>query len=134
MATAQTDDRTYATGRRKTAVARVWLKDGSGKFLINDRDDDNYFERATGRMVIRQPFEEVELLGKFDVVATVAGGGMMSQAGAVRHGITRALMKVHPDLRPKLKGVGFVTRDPRKKERKKYGQRGARARFQFSKR
>ena len=134
MATAQTDDRTYATGRRKTAVARVWLKDGSGKFLINSRDDENYFERATGRMVIRQPFEEVELLGKYDVMATVSGGGSNAQAGAIRHGITRALIKLDPTLRVKLKQAGYVTRDPRKKERKKYGQRGARARFQFSKR
>ena len=132
MATAE--ERTYATGRRKTAVARVWLKPGSGKFTINDRDDENYFERATGRMVIRQPLEETELLGKYDILATVRGGGSSAQAGAIRHGITRALIKIDPALRAKLKTAGYVTRDPRKKERKKYGQRGARARFQFSKR
>lgn len=132
MATAE--ERTYATGRRKTAVARVWLQPGSGRFTINDRDDENYFERATGRMVIRQPLEETELLGKYDVLATVRGGGSSAQAGAIRHGITRALIKIDPALRIKLKTAGYVTRDPRKKERKKYGQRGARARFQFSKR
>ena len=131
---AAAEEKTYATGRRKTAVARVWLKPGSGTFLINERDDENYFERATGRMVIRQPFEETELLGKFDVLATVRGGGSNAQAGAIRHGITRALIKIDPALRSKLKSAGYVTRDPRKKERKKYGQRGARARFQFSKR
>jgi small subunit ribosomal protein S9 len=128
------EERTYATGRRKTAVARVWLQPGSGKFSINERDDENYFERATGRMVIRQPLEETELLGKYDVLATVRGGGSSAQAGAIRHGITRALIKIDPSLRIKLKTAGYVTRDPRKKERKKYGQRGARARFQFSKR
>ena len=133
-AAAAVEDKTYATGRRKTAVARVWLKPGSGSFTINERDDENYFERATGRMVIRQPFEETELLGKFDVLATVRGGGSNAQAGAIRHGITRALIKIDPALRSKLKQAGYVTRDPRKKERKKYGQRGARARFQFSKR
>jgi small subunit ribosomal protein S9 len=131
---AAAEEKTYATGRRKTAVARVWLKPGSGSFTINDRDDENYFERATGRMVIRQPFEETELLGKYDVLATVRGGGSNAQAGAIRHGITRALIKLDPALRSKLKQAGYVTRDPRKKERKKYGQRGARARFQFSKR
>jgi small subunit ribosomal protein S9 len=128
------EERTYATGRRKTAVARVWLQPGSGKFTINDRDDENYFERATGRMVIRQPLEETELLGKYDVLATVRGGGSSAQAGAIRHGITRALIKIDGSLRIKLKTAGYVTRDPRKKERKKYGQKGARARFQFSKR
>ena len=126
--------KTYATGRRKTAVARVWLTAGEGKFTINERTDDDYFRRPTGRMVIRQPLEEVALLGQYDVVATVRGGGTASQAGAIRHGITRALMKIDSELRPKLKAVGYVTRDPRKKERKKYGQRAARARFQFSKR
>ena len=131
---AAAEEKTYATGRRKTAVARVWLKPGAGTFTINERDDENYFERATGRMVIRQPFEETELLGKFDVLATVRGGGSNAQAGAIRHGITRALIKIDPSLRVKLKQAGYVTRDPRKKERKKYGQRGARARFQFSKR
>ena len=124
----------YATGRRKTAIARVYLVPGTGKFLINGRDDESYFGRPTCSMVVRQPFEEVELLGKYDVDATVGGGGVSSQAGAVRHGITRALMKLDAGLRPKLKSAGYVTRDPRKKERKKYGQRAARARYQFSKR
>jgi small subunit ribosomal protein S9 len=128
------DKRTYATGRRKTAVARVWLKPGSGSFVINDRDDDIYFSRATARMVIRQPLEEVDELGKWDIWATVVGGGIASQAGAIRHGVTRALMTIDPDHRGKLKAVGYVTRDPRKKERKKPGLKGARARFQFSKR
>ena len=128
------DTRTYATGRRKTAVARVWLSPGSGNFVINDRVDDIYFSRATARMVIRQPFEEIDQLGDYDVVCTVKGGGISSQAGAIRHGITRALIKVNHDNRAPLKSVGYVTRDPRKKERKKYGQKGARARFQFSKR
>jgi len=132
MATAT--PKTYSTGRRKTAIARVWLTPGAGAFLINDRPDDDYFKRPTARMVIRQPFEEVDLLGQYDVHVSVRGGGISSQAGAVRHGITRALMKINSDLRPKLKAVGYVTRDPRKKERKKYGQRAARARLQFSKR
>jgi len=126
--------RTYATGRRKTAVARVWLTAGDGQIMINDRTDEDYFSRPTARMVIRQALEEVALLQQYNVVATVRGGGISSQAGAIRHGITRALMKVDPELRPKLKAVGYVTRDPRKKERKKYGQKAARARFQFSKR
>jgi small subunit ribosomal protein S9 len=128
------ENATYATGRRKTAVARVFLTPGTGVISINDRDDESYFCRPTASMVVRQPLEETELLGKFDVSATVAGGGVSSQAGAVRHGITRALMKIDPELRSKLKAAGYVTRDPRKKERKKYGQRAARARFQFSKR
>ena len=124
----------YSTGRRKTAVARVWLTAGEGTFSINDRTDDHYFSRPTARMVIRQALEEVALLDKYNVIATVVGGGIASQAGAIRHGITRALMKVDGELRPKLKAAGYVTRDPRKKERKKYGQKAARARFQFSKR
>ncbi len=133
MATSN-DNRTYATGRRKTAVARVWIRPGSGKFTINARDDESYFSRATARMVIRQPLEETGLLEQYDVVATVKGGGISSQAGAVRHGITRALMSTDGELRPALKAAGYVTRDPRKKERKKYGLKGARARYQFSKR
>lgn len=129
-----TTQKTYATGRRKTAIARVWLFAGDGKFTINNRSDDDYFSRPTARMVIRQALEEVALLDKYDVHATVVGGGIASQAGAIRHGITRALMKTDSDLRPKLKAAGYVTRDPRKKERKKYGQPGARKRFQYSKR
>lgn len=127
-------DRTYATGRRKTAIARVWVSPGSGKFTINGRDDEDFFSRATARMVIRQPFEELDVHDKFDCWITVKGGGISSQAGAIRHGITRALIDMNPDWRPPLKAVGYVTRDPRKKERKKYGLKGARARFQFSKR
>ncbi|MDQ3367733.1 MAG: 30S ribosomal protein S9 [Myxococcota bacterium] len=126
--------KTYATGRRKTAIARVWITAGDGKIVINDRNDEEYFSRPTARMVIRQALEEVALLDQYNVVATVRGGGISSQAGAIRHGITRALMKVDSELRPKLKAAGYVTRDPRKKERKKYGQKAARARFQFSKR
>ncbi len=127
-------ERTYATGRRKTAVARVWVSPGNGKFTVNYRADEDYFSRPTSRMVVRQPFEELDLLDKYDVWATVKGGGGSSQAGAIRHGITRALITIDPENRPKLKSVGYVTRDPRKKERKKPGMKGARARFQFSKR
>jgi small subunit ribosomal protein S9 len=126
--------KTYATGRRKTAIARIWLSAGDGRIVINNRVDDDYFSRPTARMVIRQALEEVALLGQYNVDATVRGGGISSQAGAIRHGITRALMKIDSELRPKLKAAGYVTRDPRKKERKKYGQKAARARFQFSKR
>ena len=124
----------YATGRRKTAIARVWLLPGSGDIKINKRDIENYFGRATSKMVLRQPLEATETLGRYDVHVNVCGGGLAGQAGAIRHGITRALMKISPAFRPVLKKAGYVTRDPRKKERKKYGQRGARARFQFSKR
>ncbi len=131
MATTQ---KNYATGRRKTAIARVWITAGDGKIVINDRSDEDYFSRPTARMVIRQALEEVALLDQYNVIATVRGGGISSQAGAIRHGITRALMKADAGLRPKLKAAGYVTRDPRKKERKKYGQKAARARFQFSKR
>ncbi len=126
--------KTYATGRRKTAIARVWLSAGDGRITINDRSDEDYFSRPTARMVIRQGLEEVNLIGQYNVDATVKGGGISSQAGAIRHGITRALMKIDSELRPKLKAAGYVTRDPRKKERKKYGQKAARARFQLSKR
>lgn len=124
----------YATGRRKTAIARVWLSPGTGAIKINRRDIDDYFGRATSKMVLRQPLEATETTGQYDVVATVVGGGLAGQAEAIRHGITRALMKLNAGFRPVLKKAGYVTRDPRKKERKKYGQRGARARFQFSKR
>jgi len=124
----------YATGRRKTAIARVWLTPGSGVIKINKRDIDNYFGRATSKMFIRQPLEATETIGRYDVFVNVCGGGLAGQAGAIRHGITRALMDLNATFRPVLKKAGYVTRDPRKKERKKYGQRGARARFQFSKR
>jgi len=127
-------DAFYATGRRKTAIARVWLLPGSGTIKINKRDIDVYFGRATSKMVIRQPLEATETIGRYDVHVNVCGGGLAGQAGAIRHGITRALMELNASFRPVLKKAGYVTRDPRKKERKKYGQRGARARFQFSKR
>ncbi|MFO0575002.1 MAG: 30S ribosomal protein S9 [Polyangia bacterium] len=124
----------YATGRRKEAVARVWMMPGSGKITINRRDIDNFFGRATSKMILRQPLELTSTTGNYDVYVNVAGGGMTGQANAIKLGITRALMKMNPGLRPSLKQAGYVTRDPRCKERKKYGQRGARARFQFSKR
>jgi small subunit ribosomal protein S9 len=125
---------TYATGRRKEAVARVWLQPGSGKVEINQRTLDEYFGRETSRMVFRQPLELTETVGQFDVFVNVSGGGLSGQAGAIRHGISRALIKIEPAYRPPLKKAGYLTRDARAKERKKYGQRGARARFQFSKR
>ena len=132
MATAQ--QKTYATGRRKTAIARVWLTNGEGKFTINDRSDEDYFSRPTARMVIRQALEEVTLLANYDVIATVVGGGIASQAGAIRHGITRALMAYDETLRSPLRKAGFVTRDAREVERKKVGRRKARRGTQFSKR
>ena len=124
----------YGTGRRKNATARVYLRPGSGQITINKRTFENYFPNETLRMIIRQPLALTETANRFDIVVNVQGGGISGQAGAVRHGITRALMEFNSDLRPRLKRAGFVTRDPRQKERKKYGQRGARARFQFSKR
>lgn len=124
----------YATGRRKSSVARVWLRPGEGKVLVNDRLAEEYFGRPTLRMVIAQPFKVAGVEAKFDVVATVRGGGATGQAGALRLGISRALLQVGEEFRTTLKKAGFLTRDPRVKERKKYGQRGARARFQFSKR
>ena len=124
----------YATGKRKTAVARVWLKAGSGTITVNHRPADEYFERETSRMVMRQPLELIEVLDQYDVVATVAGGGHSAQAEAMRHGIARALCAADSERRSPLKRAGFLTRDARKKERKKYGQPGARKRFQYSKR
>ena len=126
--------KTYATGRRKTAVARIWLTAGDGKIVINRRDDEDYFSRPTARMVIRQPLEEVALLGQYNVEATVRGGGISSQAGAIRHGITRALIDFDSELRKPLRAAGFVTRDAREVERKKVGRRKARRGTQFSKR
>jgi small subunit ribosomal protein S9 len=125
---------TYATGRRKHAVARVWLQPGSGKIAINDRSLEEYFGRETSRMVFRQALELTETSGQFDVFVNVRGGGLSGQADAIRHGISRTLIKIDPAHRPALKKAGYLTRDARAKERKKYGQRGARARFQFSKR
>ena len=126
--------RSYATGRRKNAVARVWVKLGTGKITINGRDQKIYFARPTQQMVIQQPFDVSQRNGQFDVIATVSGGGLSGQAGAVRHGISRALVAYEPALRAALKPGGFLTRDPRVVERKKYGRAGARRRFQFSKR
>lgn len=126
--------RYYATGRRKTAVARVWISAGSGKVTVNRREVGDYFPVFTHKHQVFLPFEVTGTGGNFDVFATVRGGGISGQAGALRHGIARALEKVHPEHRQTLKKAGLLTRDPRMKERKKYGQRGARARFQFSKR
>jgi small subunit ribosomal protein S9 len=124
-----------ATGKRKASVARVWIKPGDGKFLVNNRTLDEYFGGLeTAKMVIKQPLEITNTLGKYDVRVTVRGGGTTGAADAIKHGITRALMEVDPGYRIPLKRAGFVTRDSRVKERKKYGQRGARARYQFSKR
>lgn len=128
------DTRIYATGKRKTAVARVWLAPGTGKISVNARSADEYFVRETSRMVMRQSLELLEVLDQYDVNATVAGGGHSAQAEAMRHGIARALIEADPERRSPLKRAGFLTRDARKKERKKYGQPGARKRFQYSKR
>jgi small subunit ribosomal protein S9 len=126
--------RSYATGRRKDAVARVWIKAGSGKITVNGRVVETYFARPVLRMLINQPFQVANRMGQFDVTATVAGGGLSGQAGALRHGISRALTLFEPGLRAALKPEGFLTRDPRVVERKKYGKRKARRSFQFSKR
>jgi small subunit ribosomal protein S9 len=124
----------YATGRRKEAVARVYLRPGSGKITVNKRDVETYFPRETLKMILRQPLEVAEQTGKWDILVNVRGGGLSGQAGAVRHGISRALVEADADLRGSLKKNGFLTRDARTVERKKYGQPGARKRFQFSKR
>jgi small subunit ribosomal protein S9 len=124
----------YGTGKRKSSIARVWLKPGVGTFTVNHKTLDEYFGRETSKMVVRQPFELVEKVGIFDVYVTVSGGGDTGQAGAIKHGITKALLLHEPELRGVLKKAGFITRDSRIKERKKYGRKAARARFQFSKR
>jgi len=124
----------YGTGRRKTSTARVYLRPGSGSIQVNKREFNTYFPNEALQMIIRQPLNLTETTGKFDIFVNVDGGGSAGQAGAVRHGITRALLEYNADLRTILKRAGLVTRDPRKKERKKYGQKGARKRFQFSKR
>jgi small subunit ribosomal protein S9 len=126
--------RAYATGKRKDAVARVWIKRGSGKLTVNGKDAQAYFARPVLRMLLAQPFVVADRVGQFDVVCTVAGGGLSGQAGAVRHGISRALTHFEPGLRPTLKAQGFLTRDSRVVERKKYGRAKARRSFQFSKR
>ena len=124
----------YGTGRRKTATARIFLRQGGGAIVVNDRSLDDYFANEVLKMIVKQPLLLTETAESFDIKVTVKGGGSSGQAGAIRHGIARALLQYDGELRPKLKGVGFLTRDPRKKERKKYGQKGARARYQFSKR
>ncbi len=126
--------RSYSTGRRKNAKARVWVKRGTGQIIINDKDFSKYFARPVLQMIIVQPLEIIERKNEFDVKATVVGGGLSGQAGAIRHGISRALTLFEPELRPKLKAGGFLTRDPRVVERKKYGKAKARKSFQFSKR
>ncbi|AEI37287.1 MAG: 30S ribosomal protein S9 [Zymomonas mobilis subsp. pomaceae] len=126
--------RAYATGRRKDAVARVWIKPGSGKIIVNGRDQEVYFARPTLRLVINQPFDVAERRDQYDVVATVTGGGLSGQAGAVKHGISQALTRYEPNLRSTVKAAGFLTRDSRAVERKKYGRAKARRSFQFSKR
>ncbi|MBO9413341.1 MULTISPECIES: 30S ribosomal protein S9 [unclassified Ruegeria] len=126
--------RSYATGKRKDAVARVWIKPGSGKVTVNGKDQDKYFARPVLQLILRQPFQVAGVEGEFDVVATVKGGGLTGQAGAVKHGISKALQLYDPSLRGALKAAGFLTRDSRVVERKKYGKRKARRSFQFSKR
>jgi len=126
--------RSYATGKRKDAVARVWIKPGSGKVIVNGRDQSEYFARPVLQMILRQPFEVAGVDGQFDVMATVKGGGLSGQAGAVKHGISKALQLFDPSLRAALKAAGFITRDSRVVERKKYGRAKARRSFQFSKR
>ena len=124
----------YGTGRRKTSTARVFLRPGTGNVTVNDKTIEQYFFDETHRMIVKQPLQASDTLSKFDVLVIVRGGGMRGQAGAVQHGIARALIEFSSELRPVLKKAGFLTRDPRMKERKKYGQPGARKRFQFSKR
>lgn len=131
---ATTNDGFYATGRRKESTARVWIKSGSGAMMVNGRTLDEYFGRETSKMVIHQPLQILEQVGKLDMNVNVRGGGLSGQAGAIRHGLSRALCRFNPEFRPALKKAGFLTRDPRVVERKKYGQPGARRRFQFSKR
>ena len=131
---AESQQNHYGTGRRKTATARVYLKPGSGRITVNDRSLDEFFGRETGRMIVRQPLEAVKLVNKFDIAVTVGGGGITGQAGAIRHGITRALIEYDETLRKPLRDAGFVTRDAREVERKKVGRRKARRGTQYSKR
>ena len=131
---AATQQNHYGTGRRKTSTARVYLKPGSGRITVNDRSLDEFFGRETGRMIVRQPLEAVKLVSKFDITVTVGGGGITGQAGAIRHGITRALIEYDETLRKPLRDAGFVTRDAREVERKKVGRRKARRGTQYSKR
>lgn len=129
-----TQEKYYATGRRKSAIAKTWITAGTGQITVNGRTMDDYFSFETAKTIMTQPLALTNTRDSFDIRVSVTGGGPTGQAGAIRHGITRALMLVNPELRPALKKAGFVKRDPRAKERKKYGQKGARARFQFSKR
>jgi len=131
---AATVSRFYATGKRKNSIARVWMMPGNGKITINEKSMDQYFGRDVLKMIIRQPFEVTGTVDKYDVLVSVLGGGNSGQAGAIRHGISKALLTIDEESRVKLRKEGLLTRDPRSKERKKYGQKGARARFQFSKR
>jgi small subunit ribosomal protein S9 len=124
----------YATGKRKTSIARIWMKSGDGKIKVNDQDLNHYFKLETAKMMIFQPLELTGTLGQYDIAVNVQGGGSKGQAGAIRHAITRGLLTVKAEFRETLKKAGLITRDPRKKERKKYGQKGARKRFQYSKR
>jgi len=124
----------YGTGKRKSSIARVWLKPGAGAITVNNKTLEDYFGRETSKMIIRQPLELTENVGKFDIYVTVKGGGDAGQAGAIKHGITKALLEFDAELRGTLKKAGFITRDSRIKERKKYGRKAARASFQFSKR
>lgn len=128
------DKKYYATGKRKTSIARVWMTPGSGNIVVNKRPLDVFFGRETSKMVVRQPLELTDNMGKFDITVNVVGGGISGQAGAIKHGITKALLEVDPELRGLLKKSGFITRDSRIKERKKYGRAAARRSFQFSKR
>jgi small subunit ribosomal protein S9 len=128
------EDKFYATGKRKTAIARVWMRPGSGQIVINKRPLDEYLVQESDRMHVIEPFKITDMLDKFDLYVNVKGGGVSGQAGAIRHGISRVLVAMNPQLRELLKKAGFLTRDSRMKERKKYGQPGARARFQYSKR
>ena len=128
------EERYQSTGKRKSAVARVWMWPGEGQITINKRPIDDYIKRETAKMVVRQPLELTETSGKYDIYVKVRGGGLSGQAGAIKHGIAKALIEIDPQFRSVLKKAGLITRDSRIKERKKYGQRGARARFQFSKR
>lgn len=134
MASGTGKDGFYATGRRKESTARVWIKPGTGEMVINGRALSDYFGRETSKMVIHQPLQVLEQMGKVDMEVNVRGGGLSGQAGAIRHGLARALCRLNPEFRPALKKAGFLTRDARAVERKKYGQPGARRRFQFSKR
>ena len=123
----------YATGKRKNGVARTWLTPGSGKIVVNNKPVEDYFS-ASARLILTEPLSLIDAMESYDIRVTVKGGGIIGQAGAIRHGITKALIEADPELRSVLKKAGFITRDSRQKERKKYGQKGARARFQFSKR